>query len=215
MIRRIFLSRLGASAAVFGLRPGPGTVRGGLEQPIDAARFAPVRHASDDWLELPGKHRFFFDTLSPKGVEDAQLYVGNFFAANRNGYGLEAPDLAVVVCMRHLATPFAFNDAMWAKYGELMSQLMDFKDPKTKKAPVVNARASELAESITNGVHFAVCDMATHYFAGEAAKKMATTVDAVYKELAANTVGNCHFVPAGIVAVNRAQERGYSIAYVG
>jgi intracellular sulfur oxidation DsrE/DsrF family protein len=34
-------------------------------------------------------------------------------------------------------------------------------------------------------------------------------------ELAANLVGNSRLVPAGIVAVNRAQERGYSFAYVG
>jgi hypothetical protein len=35
------------------------------------------------------------------------------------------------------------------------------------------------------------------------------TSDAVYNELAAN-LENSHMVPAGIVAVNRAQERGYS-----
>jgi intracellular sulfur oxidation DsrE/DsrF family protein len=212
----MFLSRLGASAAAFGLRPGADTLGGrSAAQPSDAGRFVPTRHTTDDWFELPGKHRFFFDTISPKGVEEAQQYVGNFFAANKSGYGLEAPDLAVVVCLRHLATPFAFNDTVWAKYGELMSQLMEFKDPKTKKAPVVNVHGAALADAIKNGVHFAVCDMATHYFAGEAATKMGTTADAVYKDLAANTVGNCHFVPAGIVAVNRAQERGYAIAYVG
>jgi intracellular sulfur oxidation DsrE/DsrF family protein len=217
----MFLTRLGASAAAFGLSDGVSAAPSaagratGAQEPSSAARFEPARHTGDDWLELPGKHRFFFDSLSPKGVEEAQLYAGNFIAANKNGYGLETSDLAVVICMRHLATPFAFNDAVWTKYGALMSQLMDFTDPKTKKPPVVNIHDSGLAEAIKNGVHFAVCDMATHYFAEEAAKKMNSTSDAVYKELAANTVGNCHFVPAGIVAVNRAQERGYSIAYVG
>jgi len=39
--------------------------------------------------------------------------------------------------------------------------------------------------------------------------------DDVYKELADHLVQNSHLVPAGIVAVNRAQERGYSLAYVG
>jgi hypothetical protein len=39
-------------------------------------------------------------------------------------------------------------------------------------------------------------------------------IDALYKELTANLVPNAHIVPAGIVAVNRAQERGYTLATV-
>ena len=35
---------------------------------------------------------------------------------------------------------------------------------------------------------------------------------AVYNEIAANLLGNAPLVAAGIVAVNRAQERGYTIA---
>jgi intracellular sulfur oxidation DsrE/DsrF family protein len=37
----------------------------------------------------------------------------------------------------------------------------------------------------------------------------------VFKELTENLVPNGHMVPAGIVAVNRAQERGYTFTYVG
>jgi intracellular sulfur oxidation DsrE/DsrF family protein len=33
------------------------------------------------------------------------------------------------------------------------------------------------------------------------------------KEMAANLIPNARLVPAGIVAVNRAQERGYSFVY--
>ena len=36
----------------------------------------------------------------------------------------------------------------------------------------------------------------------------------IFKELTENLIPNAHMVPAGIVAVNRAQERGYSFAYV-
>ena len=65
------------------------------------------------------------------------------------------------------------------------------------------------------GVHFAICDMASHRFAGMVARKMDGDADAIYKEMTASVAANSHFVPAGIVAVNRAQERGYSVAYVG
>jgi hypothetical protein len=208
MIRRMFLSRIGAAAAVVGVAAP--------EQPVAPdARFVAARHSVDDWLELPGKHRFFFDALSPRGADEALLFADNFFNANHGAYGLENADLAVVVCLRHHATPFAFNDATWAKYGAAFSDRIGFVDPKTKAAPIVNVHASAYADAVKRGVHFAVCDMATHFFSSVAATKTGGDVDAVYKELTTNTVGNCHFVAAGIVAVNRAQERGYSIAYVG
>jgi intracellular sulfur oxidation DsrE/DsrF family protein len=39
--------------------------------------------------------------------------------------------------------------------------------------------------------------------------------DAVYNEVVGNLVANSHMVPAGIVAVSRGQERGYTFASVG
>lgn len=213
MIRRTFLSRFGLASALFGVHPESASAL--AQTPSADSRFQPARHPIDDWFELPGKHRFFFDALSPKGADEALQFADNFFNANKSGYALDSGDLAVVICLRHLATPFAFNDAIWAKYGAVISERLDFTDPKTKQPPIVNVHAADLATAMNRGVKFAVCDMATHFFAGLAARKTGGDADAVYKELTANTVGNCHFVPAGIVAVNRAQERGYSIAYVG
>ena len=65
------------------------------------------------------------------------------------------------------------------------------------------------------GVHFAVCQMATRRFAGAIAAAHKLDVEAVYKELSSNLVRNSHMVAAGIVAVNRAQERGYAFANAG
>ena len=42
------------------------------------------------------------------------------------------------------------------------------------------------------------------------ARAVGGNAEAVNKELIANLVSNARMVPAGIVAVNRAQERGYS-----
>ena len=66
---------------------------------------------------------------------------------------------------------------------------------------------------MSKGVNFAVCDMATHFFAGYISDKTKANVDAVYRELTASLIPNAHLVPAGIVAVNRAQEHGYTFAY--
>ncbi len=44
------------------------------------------------------------------------------------------------------------------------------------------------------------------------ARSTGGNTDAALAELSANLIGNARFVSAGIVAVNRAQERGYSLA---
>jgi len=41
--------------------------------------------------------------------------------------------------------------------------------------------------------------------------EMKGNADAVYKELVANLIPNSHMVAAGVVAVNRAQEYGFTL----
>jgi hypothetical protein len=208
--RRSFLARFGAVAATFGL--GSSTT---FAQPA-AARWEPARHEKDDWLDqLPGKHRLVFDGLSPDGVREALQYTGNFFTGNKNGYGLEAADVAVVIVMRHRATQFAFTDVIWAKYGAALSESDKFTDPKTGQAPTVNFFRTQIETQTKRGVHIAACDLSTHRLAAFIARKTEGNAEAVYKELVANALPNVHFVPAGIVAMSRAQEHGYSVAHAG
>jgi intracellular sulfur oxidation DsrE/DsrF family protein len=207
--RRSFLARLGGVAAAFGLA-SPTT----FAQPA-AARFEPQRHEKDDWMGLPGKHRLVFDGTSPEGVRDALQFTGNFFAGNRNGYGLEATDIAVIIVMRHRATQFAFTDAIWSKYGAHLSESEQFVDPKTKQAPAANVFKTQIENQTKRGTHIAACDLSAHRLASFIARKTDAKADDVYKELVANAMPNVHFVPAGIVAVNRAQERGYALSHAG
>jgi intracellular sulfur oxidation DsrE/DsrF family protein len=219
--RRSFLSNLGVAASAASV-----TLAGGATvahaQTAGDGRWQATRHEKDDWYDqLPGKHRLFFDTTKPDALEDAIQFAGNFYSANRSDYGLETADLAVIVCMRHRSAPFAFNDAIWAKYGATLAKRAEFVDPKTQEAPKVNfftpvapaapARARGLAGLMRLGVQFAICNLSTHGIAGMIAGATGGTADAIYKELAANLIDKARLVPAGIVAVNRAQERGYSI----
>jgi hypothetical protein len=64
---------------------------------------------------------------------------------------------------------------------------------------------------IGRGAHISVCDLSTHGIAGMIAQKVGGKAESIYTELAANLIGNARLVPAGILAVNRAQERGYSL----
>ena len=81
----------------------------------------------------------------------ALLYANNYYTGNKNGYGLEATELAVVICMRHEATAFAYSDAMWAKYTKAFAERLGFNDPKTGQPPTANVyRASGYGASLRN-----------------------------------------------------------------
>jgi hypothetical protein len=174
--------------------------------------------------QLGGKHRMVFDTTTPDGFGRALLFGSNFLDTNKNAYGLDYPDIGLIIVVRHNSTAFAYNDTMWAKYGRVFAQRAGFNDPKTKEPPVSNLfNASGYGGSLTNngttvesitkrGAHLGVCRLATRAIAGAAAAATGGEADKINEELIANIVTNAHMVPAGIVAVNRAQEHGYTFA---
>jgi hypothetical protein len=219
--RRSFLTRLGAGVTVLGsgLAAGPGLAA------AQSTGARPARHAQDEWMDkLPGKHRLVFDTTTPAGFGAAVAYANNFLTASKDGYGLTDQDHGIIIVARHFATPFAYNDAMWAKYVKAMPPFVIIDDPKTKQRPTFNLYnvgtygldlpnlGTTIPDVVKRGVHFAVCQMATRFFAGPLAQGTGGNADAVYNELVANLVGNSHLAAAGIVAVNRAQEHGYTLS---
>ena len=174
--RRSWISGAGTAIAalVLGSKPVAAQARGG---------FAPARHSQDEWLDtVPGKHRTFIDSSTVTGGGEAALYANNLYTANKSGYGLEERDVAVVVCLRHFSTVFAFTDMIWGKYGKALSDLVMFVDPKTH---------------------------------GVVAGAVKGNTDAIYQELVSNRIPNSHMVAAGVVAVNRAQEYGYTLLTAG
>ncbi len=223
LARRSFMARLGAGLAAFGVGAAPARA-----QRTESAPWLPARHPQDDWMDaVPGKHRFCFDVTSASGVGEAITFASNFLTASKSGYGLEDRDNAVILILRHFATAFAFDDAIWAKYGAPLGERIGFKDPKTNAVPVINVyqttgygtllpnREQTLTAMVNRGVHFALCDMATRAYAGVIAQKLSLRNAEVYEELKASVLPNAHFVSAGIVGVNRAQERGYAIQHIG
>jgi intracellular sulfur oxidation DsrE/DsrF family protein len=151
------------------------------------------------------------------------LYAGNVLEADKAAYQLADADHAMVVTLRHFATVFAYNDTIWAKYGKAFSDLLKFTDPKTNAAPSTNLmNAADYGMMLPNfgttidslvrrGVQFAVCDMATSFIAGQLAAGVKGDAKTIHDELAANLVPNSHLVSAGVIAVTRAQEYGYSL----
>ena len=215
--RRSMLSGIGAAFA--GLALGSRTAA--AQSP---ARVQPPRHQQDEWLnQLKGRHRTIVDCASVTGAGEGILYANNLYVANRNGYKLDESDVAVVVCLRHFATVFAYDDPVWSKYGKAISNLVQFTDPKTKQAPTTNVLNSAdyglmlpsfgntIASVVKRGTHFAVCEMATRFIAGQVATAEKADSQLVYKDFVSNLIPNSHMVAAGVVAVNRAQEVGYTL----
>src|SRR5262249_16578501 len=161
----------------------------------------------DDWLDgIPGKHRLVFDTTTPEGFGGALLYTNNFLDTNKNAYGLEYSDIAVVIVVRHNSTPFAYNDANCSNYPPILAQPLKFNDPKTKQPPNANlfnvpASAAMLTslgitfESLAKrGTQLAVCRVATRNFAGAIASATGAPADKINEELIANIVSNARMV---------------------
>ena len=210
--RRAFLSRVGVTAAgLTVLGEGPAAA-----QSERRSEWRPRRHSEDDWLDrIPGAHRFVFDTTTPAAFDNALRFASNYFVANKTAYGLGNEDLAVVIIARHHSTAFAYTDGMWGKYGASLASRDGLTDPATKQPPTVNVYRERTEALLRQGVHLAVCQMATRNLAGIVAKSAGANTDSIYTELVANLLSNAHMVPAGIVALNRAQERGYSFAHGG
>jgi len=217
--RRSLITAVGMAAAAIALRPKS------AETQAPAGPFAPARHAQDGWFDaLPGKHRTIIDSISPEGAGDALLFANNLYVANGAGYGLTDADVVVVVTLRHRSTVFAYSDAMWTKYAKGLGEGFGLKDPKTNQSPTVNLYNTPgygvalpnfgvtIGALAQRGVHFAICQMATRRIAGQiAATVSGSTADSIYNELVANLVPNGHMVAAGVVAVTRAQEYGYTV----
>jgi intracellular sulfur oxidation DsrE/DsrF family protein len=186
--------------------------------------FQPARHQQDEWMaRLPGKHRTIIDCATLSGAGEGMLYANNLYLGNKNGYQLNESEVAIIVCLRHRATAFAYNDAIWGKYGQTLSSFLEFVDPKTKQPPTTNLLNSPdygmalpnlgttVASLVKRGTQFAVCEMATRRISGLVAADTKADPQAVFKELSANLIPNGHLVAAGVVGVTRAQEFGYAL----
>jgi intracellular sulfur oxidation DsrE/DsrF family protein len=206
MFRRTFLSLSSAGALFAPLQPAP----------IAKPGPRPARHSQDDWLDqAPDGHRVIFDTWMADKFGEAVGFAGNWARVNKEEYGLTDADLAIVIVARHGSAPFAFNEAMWTKYGKHFAANMSANDKVAHPNPSTNVQAARLQTLAKQGMRLAVCNLTTRAYSRILAKETGGDPETIYKELTANAVAPATFVPAGIVAVTRAQERGYALVSIG
>ena len=220
--RRSVLTGVGAAAAGLALASQSACAQTG-----GSAGFQPARDSADAWMgQLSGTHRVFIDSATARGGAEAVLYANNLFTAQEGpDYNGEPADLAMVVCFRHFSTPFGYNDAMWAKYGEIFNSIMNFPDPATGEAPTANMLNQDRTDVpnfgftidlVTGkGTNFAICRAATSFFSNVIAGATNGSQPEIFDELVANAIPSSRFVSAGVMALTRAQEYGYSLLYAG
>lgn len=205
-VRRSFLARLGAV----------GTALAGLVAVPTASHAAPqpTTHPADAWLDdLKGRHKNIYDCTSAENGPSGWSFARNFLTANTGPiYGLKDADINAIVCVRHVATVFGFNDAMWSKYKLGESQ----KVMENGVAAVKNAQVATANTLAQRGVIVAVCGLSTGRIARTVATDLKLNAAEVEADLRANLVTpTARVVAAGVVVTNRAQEKGFTYTYVG
>jgi hypothetical protein len=210
--RRSFLSRFGTGMAAVGAALAGGT---SAVQAQGAGAFQPTRHDEDNWLDLPGKHRFIFDTITPVTLTRATAFGNNYLAASTSSYGLTDADTAMVIIVRFQSAPMGYDNSMWAKYGAGLADAAGIADA-SKPAPTTNpqllapAGATTLDALLKRGVRLAVCALATRVAANAVVAKHGGNAADIVRELSEHLVTNGRMVPSGIVTFSRAQERGFA-----
>ena len=148
----------------------------------------------------------------------------NFLDTNEAAYSLTDADVTAVASSRHFAIPMVFNDAVWAKYK--LGEFGHVTDPATK-APATrnifyhskpgdllfpNAAIEKLQ---ARGVIFTCCNVALGAVSGLLGSKIGVSPADARKEWLAGLLPGVTVVPSGVLALNRAQEKGCTYCYAG
>jgi intracellular sulfur oxidation DsrE/DsrF family protein len=218
--RRGFLTRLAGAAAAVGV--GGSLPRSLSAQPAQSS-------ANDAWLDKQtGAHRCLFDF--PNHAEGLPLlHMFNYLNTYASAYGAKKGEVNAIGTLYFVgptsSIPLAFNDAMWEKYK--LGAYVKLDDPKTKAPSTRNMFNSPqagdpvlfggafAAASIANlqqmGSTFLLCHNALGRFVGQWATRSGGPPVAVGTELKANLLPGVVIVPAMVIAIEKAQQKG--IAY--
>ena len=221
--RRQFLGTVVSGVAALGLSSviSPLTANAGND-------FSNGTGDPDEWFkQIKGKHRIVFDV--PKANEIFPFAWPRIFLATNGATGTVEKDCSVVVVLRHTAIPFAMEDRLWAKYN--FGEVFKINDPKTNKpsirnpfwkpnqgdfkVPGLGAVPIGINELQDSGVLFCACNMAVIVYSAAIADAMKLDAEEVKKDWLSGILPGVQVMPAGIWAINRAQEKGCSYCFAG
>ena len=213
--RREFMKTVGISAAAIAVSAV--SVRAGAEQ-VDSAS------PDEAWLKrLTGKHRQVFDAVSPNDGWGL-VFASTFINKNMEAYGLKPHEITTVLSLRHMAMPLALNSAMWSKYK--LGQMLNVTDKSTKSPAARNVYANvkpgdvfmdgaSVDSILSRGGIVTACNVALTVLSGMAAGAAGLPAAGAPDEWRANLLPGVVVVPAGVLALNRAQEHNCTYCFAG
>jgi intracellular sulfur oxidation DsrE/DsrF family protein len=216
--RRRFLTQLGAAvAAVTGVAVIARAQ--GTGHAHDSTQRQQHTTPHDAWMEgLKGHHRQVFHAVAAQvtppqsATAVAMLMAKNYLDSYTGPYGMRPEHVNAVIGVHGGALGFVLNDAAYAKYG--LGQKFAITDPATQQPSARNIFATggeySVAELQSRGVLFLVCETALRLSGAAWAASVSQTPEATLAELKANLLPGVVGVPAMVVALNRAQEAGFT-----
>ena len=175
------------------------------------------------WLDqLTAKHKQIFD-VSAYADGGGLFFAKNYFNAHRDAFGTTYPDVQAVLGIHGDAYPVVFGDAIWARYD--FGRRVKAKDPRTGKPALRNVlwqprEGEEMYEYSVNalqprGAKFILCNNVLRFLTRTLAGETGATYDATRSELIGGLLPGVTVVPAMVVALGLAQERGCAYVYAG
>ena len=221
--RRQFLGTIASGAAAVGLSAFMSPLSGHAENSFVNGSGDP-----DEWFkQIKGKHRIVFDAPEPNEI--FPFAWPRIFLVTNAATGTPENDCSVLVVLRHTAIPYVMEDRLWSKYN--FGEVFKAEDPKTKKPsirnpfwkpkqgdfniPGVGVVPIGINELQDSGVAFCVCDMALTVYSGVVAQQLNLDAAEVKKDWLSGILPGIKVVPAGIWALDRAQEHGCSYCFAG
>ena len=210
--RRSFLGSLAAGSAAVALT---GLGLHGAAHDASAEEAHAVGY-SEAWLgKLTGKHKQFFDATTTN--QFALVFAMNFLNSYNDTYKIPDANLSAVVGLRHFAIATGLSDDIWSRYK--VAEFVQAMDPASKSPYMRNFLNhphdgdmmfpnASVDKLVARGVQFTCCNVAITVVSGLLAKNAGVPPEVAKAEWIAGLLPGVTLVPSGVLAVNRAQEKG-------
>lgn len=209
--------RVSRRALVAGLSAAGLAAAAPVERLFAATAPLPARGPWDlSWLDsLDGKHRQLFDIGSIKDGNPLHA-VNNWYEAHEEVFNLQPSDLSAVVGIAFRAFPINASDALWKKYELGRHWELPGREPKTwlnfNRFDRAERSSPQFGDTVTSlrerGAIFWQCNNALNGVVGMLASMTGQSVEAVRSEVVAGLNPGVKIVPAHVMLVGLAQERG-------
>jgi len=202
--RRRFLAQLSGGLAALAGFAVPATAQ--------QAAAGSVNPEHDAWMRrAQGQHRQLFHATG-HGDGAAMLMAANYLDIYVSAYGARPQHVSAVIGVHGTALPIGLVDAAWEKYE--LGKRMSITDPDTKEPAKRNIFAVGGPISIDTvmrrGVVLLVCNVALTRLSNSIATALSVPQAEVYNDLKTSVLPGAVVVPGLVVAMNRAQEKGFT-----